>query len=69
VSKEQVEAMLDDYYACRGWDNNGNPSREVLHDLKLDFAADNIEKLGLLGQPLPNGIPAVRGERYKPKAF
>ncbi|OGC95027.1 MAG: hypothetical protein A2W25_16165 [candidate division Zixibacteria bacterium RBG_16_53_22] len=69
LSKEQIETMLDEYYACRGWDNNGNPSREVLHDLKLDFAADNIEKLGLLGKPLPNGIPAVRGERYKPKAF
>ena len=66
---EQIEGMLDDYYACRGWDNNGNPSREVLHDLGLDFAADNLEKIGLLGKPLPNGIPAVRGERYKPKAF
>lgn len=69
LTKEQIETMLDEYYASRGWDNNGNPTREVLHDLKLDFAADNIEKIGLLGKPLPNGIPAVRGERYKPKAF
>lgn len=69
LSLEQIEAMLDDYYACRGWDNDGNPSREVLHDLKLDFAADNLQKIGLLGKPLPGGIPAVRGERYKPKAF
>ena len=69
LSKEQVEGMLDDYYACRGWDYNGNPSREVLHDLGLDFAAKNLEKIGLLGKSLPNGIPAVRGERYKPKAF
>lgn len=69
LSWEQVEGMLDDYYACRGWDNNGNPSRDVLHDLNLDFAADNLEKIGLLGKPLPNGIPAVRGQRYKAKAF
>ncbi len=69
LSFEQIEALLDDYYACRGWDKNGNPSREVLHDLKLDFAADNLEKIGLLGKPLPGGIPDVRGERYKPKAF
>jgi len=69
LSFAQIEAMLDDYYACRGWDKNGNPSREVLHDLKLDFAADNLEKIGLLGKPLPEGIPEVRGARYKPKAF
>lgn len=69
LTREQIETMLDEYYASRGWDNDGNPSREVLHDLRLDFAADNLEKIGLLGRPLPNGIPAVRGERYKPKAF
>jgi len=69
LSKEQVEGMLDDYYSCRGWDNDGNPSREVLEDLTLTFAADNLEKVGLLGKPIPGGIPEVRGERYKPKAF
>jgi aldehyde:ferredoxin oxidoreductase len=69
LTKEQIEAMLDDYYNCRGWDVNGNPTREVLHDLNLDFAADDIEKIGLLGKPLTGGIPLVRGERYKPKAF
>jgi aldehyde:ferredoxin oxidoreductase len=69
LSKEQIEGMLDDYYASRGWDMSGNPSRELLHDLKLDFAADNLEKIGLLGKPLSGGIPAIRGERYKPKAF
>jgi len=67
--KEQVEGMLDDYYSCRGWDSNGNPTRDVLEDLNLKFAADNLEKIGLLGQPIPGGIPEVRGERYKPKAF
>jgi aldehyde:ferredoxin oxidoreductase len=69
LTKEQIEAMLDDYYACRGWDIDGNPTREILHDLKLDFAASDLEKIGLLGKPLTNGIPEVRGERYKPKAF
>lgn len=69
VSKEQVEQLLDDYYAARGWDNTGNPTREVLEDLQLGFAADNLEKAGFLGEPIPGGIPAVRGEKYKPKAF
>jgi aldehyde:ferredoxin oxidoreductase len=69
VTKEQVEQMLDDYYAARGWDNNGNPSREILEDLDLGFAADALEKLGYIGKPIPGGIPPVRGEKYKPKAF
>ena len=69
VSKEQVEQLLDDYYAARGWDNKGNPTRELLEDLQLGFAADNLEKAGFLGEPIPGGIPPVRGEKYKPKAF
>jgi aldehyde:ferredoxin oxidoreductase len=69
VTREQVEQMLDEYYAGRGWDKNGNPTLEVLEDLGLHFAADNLEKLGFLGKPIPGGIPPVRGEKYKPKAF
>jgi aldehyde:ferredoxin oxidoreductase len=69
VSREQVEQMLDEYYAARGWDTNGNPSRAVLEDLGLKDAADNLERAGHLGAPLPGGIPAVRGQKYKPKAF
>ncbi len=69
VTKEQVEQMLDEYYASRGWDNDGNPTREVLEDLGIGYAADNLEKTGFLGKPLAGGIPKVRGEQYKPKAF
>jgi aldehyde:ferredoxin oxidoreductase len=69
VTKEQVEQLLDEYYEARAWDKNGNPTRALLEDLQLGFAADRLEKIGLLGEPIPGGIPAVRGERYKPKAF
>jgi aldehyde:ferredoxin oxidoreductase len=69
VSFEQVEQMLDEYYDARGWDRNGNPTRALLEDLGLDAAARNLEKLGLLGQAIAGGIPKVRGEKYKPKAF
>lgn len=69
VTIEQVEQMLDDYYQARGWDNDGNPSRDILEDLGLNFAADNLEKLGYLGVSPGDGIPPVRGEKYKPKAF
>jgi len=69
VSRKQVEQMLDEYYAARAWDAKGNPTRAVLEDLGLKDAADNLERIGLLGVPIPGGIPAVRGEKYKPKAF
>ncbi len=69
LSLAQIDRMLDEYYAARGWDKNGNPTRELLRDLGIEYAADNLEKLGLLGEPIPGGIPKVRGEKYKPKAF
>jgi aldehyde:ferredoxin oxidoreductase len=69
VSLEQVEKMLDEYYAARGWDQKGNPTRAVLDDLGLEAAADNLERIGLLGVPVPGGIPPVRGQKYKPTAF
>ncbi len=69
LTKEQIEKMLDEYYDARGWDRQGNPTREVLEDLGIGYAADNLEKLGFLGKPIPGGIPPVRGEKYKPKAF
>jgi aldehyde:ferredoxin oxidoreductase len=69
LTVEQINQMLDEYYAGRGWDNNGNPTREILEDLNLGFAADNLEKTGFLGKPIEGGIPEVRGEKYKPKAF
>jgi len=69
LTREQIEQMLDEYYDARGWDRRGNPTRAVLEDLGLGDAADNLEKIGLLGEPIPGGIPKVRGEKYKPKAF
>ena len=69
LSREDCERLLDDYYDERGWDRRGNPTREILEDLGLGDAADNLEKIGLLGEPIPGGIPKVRGEKYKPKAF
>ena len=68
LSLDDLDVMLDEYYAARGWGKDGNPSREVLADLGLDDAAEHLAKLGFLGE-LMEPLPAVRGERYKPKAF
>jgi aldehyde:ferredoxin oxidoreductase len=38
-----IAPMLDRYYRCRRWDvETGIPSRQVLHELDLDFVADQI---------------------------
>ena len=68
LTMEDLDVMLDEYYEARGWGKDGNPSREVLLDLGLDSCVTNLEKAGLLGELLAP-LPAVRGERYKPKAF
>jgi hypothetical protein len=68
LTMADLDVMLDEYYAARGWGANGNPSREVLLDLGLADTVARLEQLGMLGE-LTAPLPAVRGERYKPKAF
>ncbi|MDZ4164777.1 MAG: aldehyde ferredoxin oxidoreductase family protein [Smithellaceae bacterium] len=68
LTLEQLDLMLDEYYAARGWGKNGNPTKEVLLDLGLADVASRLEEAGLLGA-LTEELPAIRGERYKPKAF
>jgi aldehyde:ferredoxin oxidoreductase len=41
--------MLDEYYELRGWDvRTGRIPRETLDQLGLEFAADDLERLGKL---------------------
>jgi aldehyde:ferredoxin oxidoreductase len=69
VGSQNFEKMLDDYYANRGWDVEGNPTREILELLGLGYAADNLEKAGFLGKPIEGGAPKVRGRKLKPMAM
>jgi len=36
LPKEKFKKMLDEYYALRGWDENGIPTKEKLEELDLD---------------------------------
>ncbi len=39
ISEEELTNMLEDYYELRGWDKEtGNPKREKLEELGLEFA-------------------------------
>jgi len=52
TSKEELDRMLDEYYALRGWDTEtGRPTRQSLTALCLNDIADALEKRGLLNRP------------------
>jgi len=36
--------LLDTYYKFKGWNNDGIPTKESLHDLGLDYVADEFIK-------------------------
>jgi aldehyde:ferredoxin oxidoreductase len=36
ISRADMKLMLDEYYALRGWDERGCPTKEKLHELNLD---------------------------------
>jgi aldehyde:ferredoxin oxidoreductase len=43
ISKDDLNKMLDEYYAERGWDiNTGTPTREKLKQLGLEYVADAL---------------------------
>ena len=43
IPRETLERLKDDYYAYRGWDRKtGNPTKEKLVELGLDFAVDDV---------------------------
>lgn len=44
ISREDLDEMLDEYYALRGWDvKTGTPTREKLTDLGLAYVADALD--------------------------
>jgi aldehyde:ferredoxin oxidoreductase len=48
IPKDQLEQLLDWYYAARGWDANGLPTRETLVRLELEDVADILSAEGVL---------------------
>ena len=49
-SPEELAEMLDGYYALRGWDKDGRPTRQSLSVLELDYLADVLQERGVLGK-------------------
>ncbi len=45
---EFEQKLLSDYYAYRGWNDEGIPKREILDKLGLDYVSDDLEQRGIL---------------------
>jgi len=45
---ELEQKILSEYYKYKGWNQDGVPTRETLHDLDLDYVADELERRGIL---------------------
>jgi aldehyde:ferredoxin oxidoreductase len=45
---ELEKQLLDEYYKFKGWNDQGIPTRETLHELDLDFVGEDFERRGIL---------------------
>jgi len=45
----ELEAkLLDEYYKFKGWNNQGIPTKESLHELDLGYVSEDLERRGIL---------------------
>ncbi|MFC2071246.1 aldehyde ferredoxin oxidoreductase N-terminal domain-containing protein [Chloroflexota bacterium] len=40
--------LLDEYYKFKGWNNQGIPTKQTLHELGLDYVSEDLELRGIL---------------------
>ena len=40
--------LLDGYYKFKGWNNDGIPTKETLHELGMDYVAEDLERRGII---------------------
>jgi len=59
----ELEAqLLDAYYAFKGWNHEGIPTRQTLHELDLDFVAEDLQQRGILTDDEPHSEQDVTSE-------
>jgi aldehyde:ferredoxin oxidoreductase len=66
VRDERYEQeLLSKYYAFKGWNSEGIPTRQTLEQLDLGYAADDLERRGILmaAAGISACEPAATGER------
>jgi benzoyl-CoA reductase subunit BamB len=62
---ELEKELLDTYYEFKGWNKDGIPTKEALHELGLDYVYEEFEKRGVYsddGAIPTEDTPAKKGE-------
>ncbi|MFC1572473.1 aldehyde ferredoxin oxidoreductase N-terminal domain-containing protein [Candidatus Eisenbacteria bacterium] len=57
--------LLDTYYRFKGWNQQGIPTEESLHELSLDYVAEDFLSRGILtkGEGAPSEEASVKGSK------
>ncbi|MBW6487086.1 MAG: aldehyde dehydrogenase [Syntrophobacterales bacterium] len=45
---ELEEQLRDEYYKFKGWNSQGIPTKESLHELAMDFVGEDLERRGII---------------------
>ncbi len=59
---ELEEKLLDEYYEFKGWNREGIPTLESLHELDLDFVAEDFLERGILAGEKVGATSETPGE-------
>jgi benzoyl-CoA reductase subunit BamB len=62
---ELEEKLLDEYYKLKGWNLEGIPTQESLHELGLDYVSEDFEKRGIYSEhgDTPSGETLTEKEK------
>jgi len=62
---ELEKELLDTYYKFKGWNNDGIPTKESLHELGLDYVAEDFESRGIYAENGDTPSPETSAEKGK----
>jgi benzoyl-CoA reductase subunit BamB len=57
--------LLDAYYKFRGWNNDGIPTKETLHELGLDYVTEDFEQRGIFENGKSQQRPRTKRDSKK----
>jgi len=61
---ELEQKLLDEYYRYKGWNSEGIPTRETLHELDLDYVYEEFVRMGLLKDEAKESAHAAPSEGH-----
>jgi hypothetical protein len=59
---ELEKEFIDTYYKFKGWDNDGVPTKESLHELDLDYVSEDFERRGIYSENTKRDNPVFSSQ-------